>query len=90
METEIERTYWDNGEPCSEYPFVGGKLHGVRKYWYSNGQLGSAVPYVDGVRHGMAKYWNRNGDIRVCYLYNQDEQVAKFYPRNQAQRWKLK
>jgi antitoxin component YwqK of YwqJK toxin-antitoxin module len=90
METKIKRTYWSDGKLRSEYAYVGGERHGVHKWWYESGQLGSEYPYVDGKQHGMAKYLRRNGDIIFYYLYNQDEEVATFYPQNQTQKWKLK
>jgi antitoxin component YwqK of YwqJK toxin-antitoxin module len=90
METKIKREYWSNGEVCSEKSYVGEELHGVSKWWWPSGQLRLEVPYVDGKLHGMMKHWRRNGDISGFRLYNQDEQVAKFNPQNQTQRWKLK
>jgi antitoxin component YwqK of YwqJK toxin-antitoxin module len=90
METKIERTYYPNGELNSELPYVGGKLHGVGKWWRESGQLFLECPYVDGKRHGMSKQWWRNGDISGFWLYNQGELVATFYPQNKTQRWKLK
>jgi antitoxin component YwqK of YwqJK toxin-antitoxin module len=90
MGTKIERTYHPNGQLRSEHTYVGGVPHGAWKWWHQNGQLGSERSYVGGVRHGMDKLWRQNGDIEDFWLYNQGEQVAKFYPRNQTQRWKLK
>jgi antitoxin component YwqK of YwqJK toxin-antitoxin module len=114
METKVELTYWENGQLRSETPRVGGKRHGMEKWWHPNGQLDSEYPYasgmlhgmmkywhpngqqeseqsyVDGKLHGMAKWWRQDGDVDEFCLYNQNEQVAKFYPRNQTQRWKLK
>jgi antitoxin component YwqK of YwqJK toxin-antitoxin module len=90
METEIERTYWGNGQLQSETPYAGGVLHGLTKYWRRNGQLESEHPYVDGKPHGVWKWWHQNGDIDEFNLYNQNELVAIFYPRNETQRWKLK
>jgi antitoxin component YwqK of YwqJK toxin-antitoxin module len=90
METKIERTYWGDGQLRSELLYVNEVRHGLSKWRYQSGELGSEVPYVDGVVHGMAKYWRRNGDISGFWLYNQDELVAKFNPKNKTQRWKLK
>jgi antitoxin component YwqK of YwqJK toxin-antitoxin module len=90
METKIERTYHGNGKPQSELPHVGGKLHGLMKWWWQDGQLSSEQPYVGGKLHGMAKHWRRNGDISVFRLYNQGEYVARFYPKNETHKWKLK
>jgi antitoxin component YwqK of YwqJK toxin-antitoxin module len=90
METKIERTYWSNGNLHSETPYVNGVWHGIRKRRWSSGQLGSEMPYVGGMLHGMAKGWSPNGDIEWFRLYNQGEYVAKFFPRNKTQRWKLK
>jgi antitoxin component YwqK of YwqJK toxin-antitoxin module len=90
METEIERIYWSNGQFNSEYSHVGGVPHGVLKWWYQSGQLLSEQPYVGGMRHGMSKWWRQNGGIACFCLWNQDEFVARFYPRNETQRWKLK
>jgi antitoxin component YwqK of YwqJK toxin-antitoxin module len=90
METKIERDYYENGKPWSEQPYVDGKLHGIWKWWYPSGKLSSEATYVDGVRHGMQKWWHPNGNIDEFWLYNQGEVVAKFYPKNETQRWKLK
>jgi antitoxin component YwqK of YwqJK toxin-antitoxin module len=90
METEIKRKYWDNGQLRSERPCVDGIPHGLTKWWYENGQLWLEQPCVDGVLHGMVKWWWQSGGIDEFRLYNQGELVAKFYPRNQTQRWKLK
>jgi antitoxin component YwqK of YwqJK toxin-antitoxin module len=90
METKIERTHWGNGKLNSERPYVGGVPHGLQRWWHPNGQLRSEQPYVGGMLHGMAKWWHRDGDIVEFWLWNQDELVAKFFPRNQTQRWKLK
>jgi antitoxin component YwqK of YwqJK toxin-antitoxin module len=90
METEIERTYWGDGQLRSELLYVNGVLHGMGRWWYPNGQLRLERAYVGGVWHGMEKYWHQNGDIDEFWLWNQDELVARFYPRNQTQRWKLK
>jgi antitoxin component YwqK of YwqJK toxin-antitoxin module len=61
METEIERTYWENGQLESEQPHVGGKLHGVTKWWYQSGQQESEQPHVGGVPHGVRKWWRSSG-----------------------------
>jgi antitoxin component YwqK of YwqJK toxin-antitoxin module len=90
METKIERTYHGNGKLRSETPRVGGKRHGLTKWWWKNGKPSYEQPYVGGMRHGMVKHWLQNGGIRVFWLYNKGEQVARFFPRNQTQRWKLK
>jgi antitoxin component YwqK of YwqJK toxin-antitoxin module len=90
METEIERTYHPNGKLQSEQPHVDGVRHGLTKYWRRNGQLESEHPYVDGKPHGVWKWWRPNGDIVEFWLWNQDELVAKFFPRNETQKWKLK
>jgi antitoxin component YwqK of YwqJK toxin-antitoxin module len=90
METKIERTHWSNGQLQSEWPCVGGMRHGLTKWWWSNGQLRLERAYVGGVWHGMEKRWDPYGNIAYFWLYNQNELVAKFYPRNQTQRWKLK
>jgi antitoxin component YwqK of YwqJK toxin-antitoxin module len=90
METKVEREYWGSGELRLEQPHVGGKQHGMSTYWWKSGELESEQPYVNGVRHGMAKCWRQDGGIDGFWLYNQGEQVAKFYPRNETQRWKLK
>jgi antitoxin component YwqK of YwqJK toxin-antitoxin module len=90
METKIERKYWKSGKLQSETPYVNGTLHGVWKLWWENGQQESEQPYVDGKLHGMEKSWWQDGDIYYFWLWNQDELVATFYPRNETQRWKLK
>jgi antitoxin component YwqK of YwqJK toxin-antitoxin module len=90
METKIERTYWKSGKLRSEQPRVDGKRHGLTKSWRPDGQLSSEHPYVDGKRHGVSKQWWQDGGIYYFRLYNQDELVATFYPRNQTKRWKLK
>jgi antitoxin component YwqK of YwqJK toxin-antitoxin module len=90
METKIERAYWSDGQLRSEQLYVDGMRHGLTKWWYSNGQLDSEVPYADGMPHGMEKWWHRDGDIECFRLWNQGEQVAVFYPKNETQRWKLK
>jgi antitoxin component YwqK of YwqJK toxin-antitoxin module len=90
METKVERIYWGDGRLRLEQPYVGGKQHGMAKWWWESGQLESEQPYVNGVRHGMAKWWGRNGDIDCFWLWNQGELVAKFFPKNETQRWKLK
>jgi antitoxin component YwqK of YwqJK toxin-antitoxin module len=90
METKVERAYWGNGELRSETSYVNGVPHGMEKLWHQDGQLRLEVPYVGGKWHGMAKWRRRNGDIEEFRLYNQGEQVAKFNPRNQTQKWKLK
>jgi antitoxin component YwqK of YwqJK toxin-antitoxin module len=86
----LMKWWWESGQQESEQPHVGGVPHGVSKWWRPNGQLELEVPYVDGERHGMMKQWLRSGDIVYFCLYNQSELVAKFYPQNQTQRWKLK
>jgi antitoxin component YwqK of YwqJK toxin-antitoxin module len=86
----LQRWWWESGQLRSERPYVGGVPHGVRKWWYPSGQQESEIPYVGGVWHGMVKYWHQNGDIGWFWLWNQGEQVATFYPRNETQRWKLK
>jgi antitoxin component YwqK of YwqJK toxin-antitoxin module len=90
METKVERAYWGNGKLQSERPYVDGMLHGMERWWWESGQLWSEYSYEGGKRHGVEKQWNQNGDIAYFCLYNQNEQVAKFYPRNETQRWKLK
>jgi antitoxin component YwqK of YwqJK toxin-antitoxin module len=90
METKIERIYHPNGQLRSEQPHVGGKRHGLMKWWFSNGQLCSEYTYVDGVLHGMDKQWSYSGDIDKFLLYNKGKAVATFYPKNETQRWKLK
>jgi hypothetical protein len=90
METEIKREYWDNGKLQSETSYVGGVRHGVERWWWENGELWSEYSYEGGKRHGMMKQWWENGDIYYFCLWNQNEQVARFYPRNKTQRWKLK
>jgi antitoxin component YwqK of YwqJK toxin-antitoxin module len=90
METKIKRTYWSNGQLQSERAHVDKVPHGVSKWWDTSGHLRSEHPYVGGKLHGMEKQWSQSGGIVWFRLYNQSEQVAKFNPRNQTQRWKLK
>jgi antitoxin component YwqK of YwqJK toxin-antitoxin module len=85
----LTKWWWSNGQLRLERAYVDGVRHGMEKWWWPDGELGSENRYVDGKRHGMSKCWDRNGGVWF-YLYNQGEQVAKFYPRNQTQRWKLK
>jgi antitoxin component YwqK of YwqJK toxin-antitoxin module len=90
METEIKRTYHGNGQLWSEHPYVDGMLHGMVKWWWEDGQLSSEHPYVGGELHGMMKWWDQDGGIGWFYLYNQGEYVARFYPKNETHKWKLK
>jgi antitoxin component YwqK of YwqJK toxin-antitoxin module len=69
METEIKRTYWGNGQLCSEYPCADGTPHGVWKWWYRNGQLRSEQSYVGGVLHGVERWWYPNGQLRLEESY---------------------
>lgn len=46
----------------AEGDYVGGKKHGVWRWWYANGQLQSEVTFVHGLREGHETGWHENGN----------------------------
>ena len=48
MTTEIKRGYHDNGDIHSETLYVGGKRHGVERWYDTKGNLIWLTPYIDG------------------------------------------
>jgi antitoxin component YwqK of YwqJK toxin-antitoxin module len=46
----------------AEGEYVGGKKHGVWRWWYSDGQLQSEVTFVHGLREGHETGWHENGN----------------------------
>lgn len=83
---DIERTYYKNGRPYQEVPFVGGKINGIIREWHRSGALAREVPMKDGQRHGVCKQWNNKGELLGTFEMNMGSGISKqWYPNGQLE-----
>lgn len=62
-QTEVHKTYHDNGQLEEEGHYVNGKEEGLWKGYYENGQLEYIENYKNGVEHGESIEYYENGQI---------------------------
>jgi len=83
---DIQRTYYRNGRPYQEVPFVGGKINGIIREWHRSGALAREVPMKDGLRHGVCKQWNNKGELLGAFEMRMGTGISKqWFPNGQLQ-----
>jgi antitoxin component YwqK of YwqJK toxin-antitoxin module len=83
---DIQRTYYKNGRPYQEVPFVGGKINGIIREWHRSGALAREVPIRDGQRHGVCKQWNNKGELLGTFEMDMGRGISKqWYPNGQLE-----
>lgn len=83
---DIQRTYYRNGRPYQEVPFISGKINGVISEWHRNGALAREVPMKDGIRHGVCKQWNEKGELLGSFEMNMGTGISKqWFPNGQLE-----
>lgn len=83
---DIRRTYYRNGRPYQEVPFVAGKINGIIREWHASGALAREVPMKDGFRHGVCKQWNDKGELLGTFEMRLGSGISKqWHPNGQLQ-----
>jgi antitoxin component YwqK of YwqJK toxin-antitoxin module len=79
--TNVETSYWENGNIKSELPYKNGKLNGVARWYYEDGTLQQEVPYVDDMIDGTLRRYHDNGrrETEETWLNNVRNGVAIEY-----------
>jgi antitoxin component YwqK of YwqJK toxin-antitoxin module len=60
MNTEINKSYYYNGNLWYETPFKNGVRHGIRKSYRLNGNLLSETSFKNNQLHGIRIYLNKS------------------------------
>lgn len=82
-EIHVLKTYYDNSEVSSEWPFIDGKLNGSVKQYYPNGKFLSEVDYVNNAKSGLSRTYYENHSLWSEFNFENglEEGVAKeYYP----------
>lgn len=83
---DIRRTYYRNGRPYQEVPFVAGKINGIIREWHASGALAREIPMKDGFRHGVCKQWNDKGELLGTFEMRLGSGISKqWHPNGQLQ-----
>lgn len=83
---DIRRSYYRNGRPYQEVPFVAGKINGIIREWHASGALAREVPMKDGFRHGVCKQWNNKGELLGTFEMRLGSGTSKqWHPNGQLQ-----
>jgi antitoxin component YwqK of YwqJK toxin-antitoxin module len=83
---DIQRTYYHNGRPDQEVPFVDGIINGIIREWHKSGALAREVPMKDGHRHGVCKQWDNKGELLGTFEMRMGTGTSKqWYPSGQLQ-----
>jgi hypothetical protein len=67
MNTNMQKEFYRNGQPCEEVPLKHGRRHGLCRTWHKNGVLASAEPCQNGMPHGICRQWNEAGRLLGKY-----------------------
>lgn len=91
----IRKTFWINGNPKSEIPFLEKKddltQNGLARFWYENGQLHYSQEYKKGERHGeLVAFWEngrkrrhdffKKGKFRSGKVWNEQGVEIEHFP----------
>ena len=79
MESGVVRTYYNNGQLCSECFQLNYKNEGEMKGYYKNGKLSLVCNYIDGLRYGEWKSYNEDETLSEEGLYYKDKKIGKWY-----------
>lgn len=77
--TGLIRRKHSNQKVAGEYPYIGGKMHGVMKEWWENGQQSAETNFDHGQRHGLNRYWDMKGKLTKEQTYDHDKSVSEKY-----------
>jgi antitoxin component YwqK of YwqJK toxin-antitoxin module len=64
------QSFYENGEPKSEYTVKDGKKDGLVKEWYSNGKPKSEYTIKDGKKDGSSHFWFKSGRLSTSNYVN--------------------
>ncbi|RLD78420.1 MAG: hypothetical protein DRJ15_11590 [Bacteroidetes bacterium] len=82
--SDVEKTYWENGNIKSELPYKNAKLNGTAIWYYEDGTVQMEVPYEDDEIKGTSIRYHDNGrkELEETYINNvrQGKAVAYSYP----------
>ena len=73
------RSWYDNGQIETEFPYRKGVWHGVHKVWHRNGRLFQRVPYVNGKEHGIIQTWDQIGRLLDSYRMSHGTGALRFW-----------
>lgn len=57
------QSYYENGQPRTEYTVKDGKKDGLVQHWYPNGQPKSEYTIKDGKKDGLSHFWFKSGRL---------------------------
>lgn len=70
--SNIERSYYDNGQIKEKVSLKNGKPHGMFCTYYENGRLESKCYFNEGLRQGKGIFYYPNGVIYQIVYYHND------------------
>jgi len=98
--SNVQTTYFDNGQKESEVCYINGKPDGRYTSWYETGEIESEIMYDNGMRIGkMTEYYKSGQTWRVMtyenntliqnsqITYNENGKVYTMYVDNELQEW---
>jgi antitoxin component YwqK of YwqJK toxin-antitoxin module len=59
----IYKSYWKNGQLCTEVNYIDDIMNGIKKSYFPNGQLEEELNYIDGKKNGIYKSYWENGQL---------------------------
>ena len=82
--SDVEKTYWENGNIKSELPYKNAKLNGTAIWYYEDGTVQMEVPYEYDEITGTSIRYHDNGrkELEETYINNvrQGKAIAYSYP----------
>jgi antitoxin component YwqK of YwqJK toxin-antitoxin module len=82
--SDVEKTYWENGNIKSELPYKNAQLNGTAIWYYEDGTVQMEVPYEYDEITGTSIRYHDNGrkELEETYINNvrQGKAIAYSYP----------
>ena len=75
------KTWYADGRPENEIPFVHGKEQGLWRRHHPNGRVMTEAPHVSGKAHGVMKIYDERGVLRgeIPWQRGKEQGLAKMY-----------
>ena len=78
------KSFYEHGQPESEYHFQNGLQHGVQTDWYENGQKERELNYDGGKRQGVQRAWYEDGQPEMEMTYKDGKKEGSLLQWNKA------
>lgn len=72
----VQRNWWNNGKPQSDFYYHNNLLEGRATDWYENGNKERDGTYKEGKKEGVWTSWYENGQKSIEGTYESDKKVG--------------